>query len=51
MIKAGLKSIMSDYSAFTTTLGTSKIVILIVYIDNFLFFGLDFAKINIVKSF
>ncbi len=42
---------MSDYSAFAKNLGTSKVVIVIVYIDNFLFFRLDLTEIKIVKSF
>ena len=51
MIKAGLKRFMSDYSAFAKNLGISKFVIVIVYIENFFFFGLDLTKINIIKSF
>lgn len=51
MIKVGLKRLMSDYLAFVKNLGTSKIVIIIVYINNFLFFRLDLVEINIVKSF
>ena len=51
MIKAGLNRLISDYSASTKNLGTSKVVIVIVYIDNFLFFGPNLTKINIIKSF
>ncbi len=51
MIRAGLQRLMSDYSAFAKNLGTSMVVIVIVYVDDFLFFGPDFTKINIVKSF
>ena len=51
MIKAGLKRLMSDYSAFAKNLGTSKVVIVIVYVDDFLFFGPDLTEINIIKSF
>ncbi len=51
MIKAGLKRLMSDYSAFAKNLATSKVVIVIVYVDDFLFFGPDLTEINIVKSF
>lgn len=42
---------MLDYLAFLKNLGTSKIVIIIVYIDNFLFFGPEFIEINIMKFF
>ncbi len=51
MIKAGLKRPLSDYLAFAKNLGTSKFVIVIVYIDDFLLFGPDLTKINIVKYF
>ena len=51
MINAGLKKLMSDYSAFAKNLGTNKVVIVIIYIDDFLFFGPDLTKINFVKSF
>ena len=51
IIKAGLKRIILDYAAFAKNLATSKVVILIDYVDNFLFFGPDFIEINIVKSF
>ena len=51
MIKTGLKRLMSDYSAFAQNLDTRKVVIDIIYVNNFLFFGLNLTKINIVKSF
>ena len=51
MTRAGLKRLQSDYSAFAKNLGTSKAVIIIVYIDNFLFFGPDITEINVLKSF
>ncbi len=51
MIKVGLKKLMSNYLAFAKNLGPSKVVIFIIYIDNFLFFGLNLIEINIVKSF
>lgn len=51
MIKAGLKRFILDYSTFVKNLDTNKIVIIIVYIDDFLFFEPDFTEINIVKSF
>lgn len=51
MIKASLNRSMLNYSAFTKYLGISKVVIIIVYIDNFLFFRTELTKINILKSF
>ena len=51
MTKAGQKRLVSDYLAFAKKFGTSKVVIVIVYVDDFLFFGLDFTEINLVKSF
>lgn len=44
MINAGLKRLMSDYSAFAKHVGTSKVVIVIVYVNNFLFFGPDLTE-------
>lgn len=40
-----------DYLPFAINLGTSKAVIVIVYFDDFLFFGPNISKINIMKSF
>ena len=51
IIKTGLKRLMSDYLAFVKNLGTSKVVIIVVYIENFPFFGPDPTEINIVKFF
>ena len=51
MILAGLKKLLSDYSAFAKNLGTDQVVIVIVYVDDFLFFGLDIAEINSIKRF
>lgn len=51
MIKTGLKGFILNYSAFTKNLDISKIVIVIIYIENILFFRSDFIKINIAKSF
>lgn len=51
MIKISLKRLVSDYLAFVKNHGTSKVVIIIIYIDNFFFFGPNFTKINLVKSF
>ena len=51
MIRAGLKRLVSDYSAFAKNLGTSKVVIVIVYVDEFLFFEPDIQEINTVKKY
>lgn len=51
MIKADLKRFMWDYLAFFKNLGTSKVVIVFVYFDNFLFFRPNLTEINIIKSF
>lgn len=51
MIKASLKGFMSDYLAFAKNLGISKVIIVIVYIDNFPFFDPDLTEMNNVKSF
>lgn len=51
MINAGLSKFISDYSAFVKNISTSKLVIVIIYVNNFLFFGLDITGINIIKSF
>ena len=51
MIKAYLKRLISDYLAFAKSLGINKIVIIIFYMDNFLFFGSNLIEINFVKSF
>lgn len=51
MIKADLKKLILDYSAFAKNLDINKVVIVIVYVDNFLFFESDLIKTNIVKSF
>lgn len=51
MIRTGLKWLISDNLAFAKNLGISKVVIVIIYIDDFLFFVPDFTEINIIKSF
>ena len=51
MIGAGLKRLVSDYFAFAKNLGTSKLVIVIVYVYDFLFFGPDISEINTVKKY
>lgn len=40
---------MSNYSAFAKNLCITKVVIIIVYIDNFLFFKADLIEIHIIK--
>lgn len=51
MIKAGLKRLISNYLIFSINFDINKVVIIIIYIDNFLFFKLDFIKINILIFF
>lgn len=51
MIKANLKKLILDYLTFAKNPGTSKVVIIIVYIDGFLFFEPDLTKIMITKLF
>lgn len=52
MIKACLKKLISNYITFIKEFGTSKLVTVVVYIDNFDFFGPFFyIKINIIKLF
>lgn len=51
MTKASLTRLMSDYLAFAKNFGISKVVIVIIYIDNFLFFRPDLTEINLIKSF
>ncbi len=50
MIHVDLNKLVSDYSVFVKNLETSKLVIVIVYVDDFLFFGPDIQKINTVKK-
>ena len=40
-----------DYSAFAKNLETSKVVIVIIYVDDFLFFGPDIQEINMMKKY
>ena len=51
MTLGGLKRLSSDHSVFAKTLETDQVVIIIVYIDDFLYFGLDIAEINSIKIF
>ena len=51
MTKAGPKRLVSDYLALVKNYGTSKVVIIIVYVDDFLFFKPNLTKINLVKLF
>lgn len=49
IIQAGLQRLISNFSAFAKNLGTTKVVIIIVYINYFLLFGPKIMEINIVK--
>lgn len=51
IIKVGQKKLMLNYYTFIPNLSTTNIIIIIVYIDNFLFFCLEIIGINIVKFF
>ena len=51
MIRASFRRLESDYLVFAKNLRTSKAVIVIVYMDNILFFGPNITEINAVKSF
>ena len=51
MIWASLKRYVLDYSTFAKILNTSKVVIVIVYVDNFLLFGQDIQEINTIKKY
>ncbi len=51
IIRAGLKRLISDNSVFAKNLGTRKVVIIIVCVDHFLFFGPDIQEINTVKKY
>ena len=51
IIRAGLKRLESDYSAFAKNLRTSRAVIVIVDVNNFLLYGPDITEINALKSF
>lgn len=35
MIKSGLKKLMTDYLNFTKNLDINKIIVVIIYVDNF----------------
>ena len=49
LLKASLTRLMSDYSVFIYNAGTTKVVIVIVYVDNFLVFGPNMSEIENVK--
>lgn len=51
MTLSGPKRFSSYYSAFAKNLDTHKVVIIIVYIDDFLFSGPDIAEMNIIKRY
>lgn len=48
---ADLKKFISDYSAFARYLGTGNIVIVLVNVNDFLFFRPKLTEIYIMKSF
>ncbi len=47
----GLKRLSSDHYVFAKTLETDQVVIIIVYINDFLKFDLDIAEMNSIKIF
>ena len=49
LLKAGLTRLMSDYSVFIRNAGSSKMVIVVIYVDDFLVFGLDKSEIDNIK--
>ncbi len=51
MTPSGLKRLLSDHSAFDKNLKTDQVVIIIVYIDIFLFLGPDITEMNSIKRF
>ena len=46
LFKTSLTQLMSNYSVFIQNAGSSKMVIIVIYVDNFLVFELDKSKIN-----
>lgn len=51
MIKAGIIKFISNYLAFAKNFDISKIAIVIIYINHFLFFKPNLIEINIIKFF
>ena len=49
LLRVCLTRLLSDYSVFIRNPGTNKVVIVVVYVDDFLLFGLDMKKIESVK--
>ena len=49
LLGAGLTRLMSDYSVFIRNAGTTKVVIVIVYVDDFLVFGPNMSEIDNIK--
>lgn len=49
LFRAGLTRLMSDYSVFIRNAGTTRVVIVIVYVDDFLVFGPNMSDIDIIK--
>ncbi len=50
MTQAKLQRLLYDYSNFAENSGIGKIGIVIVYLDNFLFFGFNLKEIKKVKK-
>ncbi len=46
MTRAGLQRFLCNYSAFAKNFSNEKVVIVIVYLNNFLLFGPNLNKIN-----
>ena len=51
MTLSGLKRLLSDHFALGKNLETDQVGIIIVYIDDFLFFGPNIVEINSIKRF
>lgn len=51
MIKFVSQKLISDYLVFIKNLGTTKVVIVNIYVNDFFFIMSDITKINFVKSF
>ncbi len=49
LLRAGLTRLLYDYSVFIRNPGTDKVVIVVVYVDDFLLFGPDMKEIESVK--
>ena len=49
LLKASFLRLMSNYSIFICNAGSSKMIIVVIYIDDFLVFGLDKSEIDNIK--